>query len=273
MINKLNYALISGILIATTTFIIVNVNQNEKLLKQSKNTVRTMQIKELKMAKMKITSRNSLELRKRVESKVDKVIQIEKAGKVEKLEQIYKTEQKDKAMQVDKSNAKKEIKEQNKKSTTKSKYIKIKDVHISKTMDLTVRTGLSKKDFIKLISGVKYDTSGFFEDNAGKIYDLCEKYKINEIFFCGLISAESSWNIASNHRKTHNYISLMRRGKLIKYNSVDEGLTVAAQKLHYNYLTPSGKFYYGKTLRGVKTKFCPSPSWVNLVYGRMKQIV
>ena len=97
--------------------------------------------------------------------------------------------------------------------------------------------------------------------------------KINEIFFCGLISAESSWNIASNHRKTHNYISLMRRGKLIRYSSVNEGLTVAAQKLHYNYLTPGGKFYYGKTLRGVKTKFCPSPSWVNLVYGRMKQIL
>ena len=252
MIKKLNYALILGILITTITFIILNVNQDEKLLKQSKNNIKTTQIKELKIAKAKTTSRNSLSVRKKVKSKVDK------------------------SKQADKSNAKKEIKntkKQNKKSMTKSKYIKIKDVHISKTMDLTVRTGLSKKDFIKLISGVRYDTSGFFEDNAGKIYDLCKKYKINEIFFCGLISAESSWNIASNHRKTHNYISLMRRGKLIRYSSVNEGLTVAAQKLHYNYLTPGGKFYYGKTLRGVKTKFCPSPSWVNLVYGRMKQIL
>lgn len=273
MIKRLNYALISSILIATTTFIIVNVNQNGKLLKQSKNNTRAIQVKELKIAIATTTSRNSLEVRNKVRSKIDKVEQIDKAGQVEKVEQIDKSEQVDKVKQIDKSNAKKEIKKQNKKSATKSKYIKIKDVHISKTMDLTVRTRLSKKDFIKLISGVRYDTSGFFEDNAGKIYDLCEEYKINEIFFCGLISAESSWNIASNHRKNHNYISLMRRGKLIKYSSVNEGLEVAAQKLHYNYLTPGGKFYYGKTLRGVKTKFCPSSSWVNLVYGRMKQII
>ena len=141
-------------------------------------------------------------------------------------------------------------------------------------MNLTVRTGLSRNDFIKLISGVKYDTSGFFEENAGTIYDLCKKYSINEIFFCGLISAESGWNIASNHRRTHNYISLMKNGKLIKYSSVYEGLEVAAQKLHNNYLTPGGKFYNGKTLSGVKVKFCPASStWVDLVYGRMKQIL
>ena len=160
---------------------------------------------------------------------------------------------------------------ENKKSTTTT--TSISKVQISKTMDLTKRTGLSREDFIKLISGVKADTSGFFEDNAGKIYDLCKKYSINEIFFCGLISAESGWNIASNHRRTHNYISLMKNGKLISYGSVNEGLEVAAQKLHYNYLTPGGKFYHGKTLAGVKTCFCPSGTWVNLVYGRMKQIV
>ena len=140
-------------------------------------------------------------------------------------------------------------------------------------MNLTKRTGLSREDFIKLISGVKADTSGFFEDNAGTIYDLCKTYSINEIFFCGLISAESGWNIASNHRRTHNYISLMKNGKLISYNSVYEGLKVAAQKLHNNYLAVGGKFYHGKTLAGVKTCFCPSSTWVSLVYGRMQQII
>ncbi len=163
-------------------------------------------------------------------------------------------------------------KNENKEDTTK--YISIEDVKISKDMDLTVRTGLSRDDFIELIASVKYDTSGFFEENAGTIYDLCEEYSINEIFFCGLISAESGWNIASNHRKTHNYISLMSNGKLIQYSSVYEGLEVAAQKLHDNYLTPGGRYYNGKTLAGVKVKFCPSSStWVDLVYGRMKQIL
>ena len=161
-------------------------------------------------------------------------------------------------------------KAENKKSATTTPISKVK---ISRSMNLTKRTGLSREDFIKLISRVKADSSGFFEKNAGKIYDLCEEYSINEIFFCGLISAESGWNIASNHRRTHNYISLMRNGKLIRYGSINEGLEVAAQKLHYNYLTPGGKFYHGKTLSGVKTCFCPSGTWVSLVYGRMKQIL
>ena len=163
-------------------------------------------------------------------------------------------------------------KSESKKSTAKS-TVSISDVTISRTMNLTKRTGLSREDFIKLISGVKADTSGFFEDNAGTIYDLCKTYSINEIFFCGLISAESGWNIASNHRRTHNYISLMKNGKLISYSSVYEGLKVAAQKLHNNYLAVGGKFYHGKTLAGVKTCFCPSSTWVSLVYGRMQQII
>jgi len=151
---------------------------------------------------------------------------------------------------------------------------KIEDVQISKDMDLTVRTGLSRDDFIELISKLKNDTSGFFEENAGMIYDVCEEYSINEIFFCGLIAEESGWNIASNHRRTNNFISLMSNGRLISYSSVEEGLKVAAQKLHDNYLSSTGKFFHGTTLSGVKVCFCPASStWVGAVFGRMQTIL
>lgn len=150
----------------------------------------------------------------------------------------------------------------------------IEEVTISKDMDLTVRTGLSRDDFILLISEVEEDTSNFFEENAGLIYDICGKYSLNEIFFCGLISAESGWTIATNHRNTHNYISLMSGKGLIKFESVESGLEKAAETLHNNYLFPGGKFYYGSTLTAMKTKFCPASSnWVNLVYQRMSQIL
>lgn len=166
------------------------------------------------------------------------------------------------------------IESQNIESININKYTKIEDITISKDMDLTIRTGVSKKDFKTLISNVKYDTSKFFYDNSDFIYDLCEEYQINEIFFCGLISAESGWNIASNHRRTFNYISLMTKNGLIQYDSVEGGLTAAAKALHNNYLTEGGRFYHGKTLVGVKTKFCPASStWVDLVYGRMQQII
>jgi len=162
----------------------------------------------------------------------------------------------------------------NRNTKTEQKYIQPKDVKISKNMDLSKRTGLSKEDFKKVIKNLKQDRSKFFYENADTIYDLCQKYQINEMFFCGLIVAESGWNIAPNHRKTHNYISLMVKGKLLRYSSTKEGLEVAAKKLHENYLTPGGKFYGGKTIAGVQKRFCPaSTTWDDLVYGSMKYVV
>ena len=61
---------------------------------------------------------------------------------------------------------------------------------------------------------------------------------------------------------------------LIRFSSVEDGMENAAKTLHEKYLTPGGAFYYGPTLSAMKTRFCPvSPTWVNLVYGRMEQIL
>ena len=264
------------------------VTEKQEQNEESKVEVKAETKKEVKKESKVIETKKKAESSKKsntVKKNSQKKVTKKEAKKVEKKEEndsknTAKAEQEKKSSKNDtkkttekKDSSKNETttKKESKKSTTKT--VSISQVKISINMNLTKRTGLSRKDFIKLMSGVKADTSGFFEKNAGKIYDLCEKYSINEIFFCGLISAESGWNIASNHRRTHNYISLMRNGKLISYGSVNEGLEVAAQKLHYNYLTPGGKFYHGKTLAGVKKCFCPSSSWVGLVYGRMKQIL
>lgn len=156
----------------------------------------------------------------------------------------------------------------------KVKYKSIDEITISKNMDLTVRCGISKEDFKTLMKNLKTDKSGFFYENSELIYDLCEKYQLNEIFFCGLIAAESGWSITKSHRTKCNYISMMSKGKMIKYDSVEEGLEAAAKLLHNKYLTPGGSYYRGKTLSSIQKIFCPNSStWVGLVYGCMKQIV
>lgn len=156
----------------------------------------------------------------------------------------------------------------------KTNYKSIDEITISKNMDLTVRCGVSKEDFKTLMKNLRPDTTDFFYHNSDTIYDLCEKYQLNEVFFCGLIAAESGWKISSGHRSKCNYISMMSKGKLIQYGSPAEGLEAAAKLLHNKYLTPGGAYYSGKTLSAVKKRFCPSSStWVNLVYGCMKQIV
>lgn len=165
------------------------------------------------------------------------------------------------------------LKEKEEKEPEKQ-YIKIEDIKISRNMDLTQVTGISKEDFKKLLSDLRPDTTGFFEENSDTIYDLCQKYEINEIFFCGLIAAESGWKISSYHRNSNNYVSMMSKGKLIKYNSPEEGLEAAAKLLHDRYLTEGGSYYNGKTLSAVQIRYCPNSStWVGLVYGCMNVIV
>ena len=155
-----------------------------------------------------------------------------------------------------------------------TKYITIDQVRISRDMDLTQRCGISKEDFKTLMNNLRTDSSGFFKTNSDTIYDVCEKYSINEIFFCGLIAGESGWNISGNHRRTNNYISMMSGGRLISFSSPAEGLEAAAKLLHTKYLSEGGQFYCGKTLAGVKKRFCPASStWTNLIYTCMSKIV
>ena len=242
-----------GILIIASFVIVNNISKNTKIAKQEEETVEVANAEESADEEQVVKRDITVSSRSEKREKTDENVTADDAE--------TKQENQDEQEQVDDPE-------------TEVTYKKIEEVTISKTMDLTQSTGLSKEDFITLIANVKQDTSGFFEENAGKIYDICKEYSLNEIFFCGLISAESGWNIASNHRNTYNYISLMSNGKLIKFSSVEEGLQKAAERLHNNYLTPGGKFYYGKTLSAVKTKFCPSSkTWVDLVYGRMKQII
>lgn len=155
-----------------------------------------------------------------------------------------------------------------------NKYITIEQIKISEDMDLTIPTGISKEDFRKLMKNLKRDKSKFFSENSDIIYDLCYKYQLNEIFFCGLIAGEAGWDISENHRNSCNYISMMSKGKLIKYKTTKEGLEAAAKLLHTKYLSEGGAYYSGKTLSDVQKKFCPkSSTWVNLIYDCMEQII
>ena len=185
-----------------------------------------------------------------------------------------------------------EIYERNIETTARSSVDRTKEdkkIEIAKDMDLTVRCGLTKEEFKELIKlfqphswnlfkelikNLTCDKTGFFYENSDTIYEVCKKYELNEIFFCGLIAAESGWSISKNHREKCNYISMMSKGKLIRYDSPEEGLEVAAKLLHNKYLTEGATYYKGKTLEDVRKGFCPKiKKWTNLVYEQMEQMV
>ena len=150
----------------------------------------------------------------------------------------------------------------------KSKY---RDT-ISRDMDVTQLSGFTLEEFQCLMDGItKDDKNDFYSVHAEEIYNLCVDNGINEIFFCGIISAESWWGTADNAVSHHNYTGMMSNRKLIYYNSDYEGLEATATRLSTKYLTEGGSLYHGKTIAGVSVCYCDS-AWVDLVWGRMQEI-
>lgn len=149
-------------------------------------------------------------------------------------------------------------------------YKSLDEVKISRNMDLTKLTGLSKEDFVELLSDFPYDYAGFYERNAEEIWEQSQRYQVNEIFMCGVYGLESYYGSDKRHISYHNYGSIMTRaGKLVRYASDEEGIE-ANYKLFANcYLSPDGKYYKGVTLDSIGNTYCDS-SWAGQVYSCMK---
>lgn len=149
----------------------------------------------------------------------------------------------------------------------------IENVNVSRDMNLSIRTGLSKKDFVTLVNNVKYFKGTAIQSNAGFIWECCKTYNVNEIFMLAVFAQESGWGKDKKHIATNNYGSMMHGGKLIQYASAQEGMEANIKHLGKNYLSKDGKFYNGPTLDGVKTKYCPTDPWTEGVYGCMLKIL
>ncbi len=166
---------------------------------------------------------------------------------------------------------KKEI-EQNIPSITLEEVISKYQGTISYDMDVTMLSGFTLEEFQILMDGISIDDeTDFYSIHAETIYNLSHQYEINEIFFAGIISAESWWGCAENCIYKNNYTGMMSNGSLIAYSSVYENLEETASNLHNNYLTEGGACYNGKTIAGVSVCYCDS-SWIDLVWERMQQI-
>ena len=105
------------------------------------------------------------------------------------------------------------------------------------------------------------------------------KYNINVFFLMGVNALESGW-ARSKISKNCNNLGGVREstahpsrgcgsnkgGGFAYFNSIGEFLDYQGTLLSKHYLTPGGKYYYGKTIEGVATKYNSGrQSWINQV--------
>jgi hypothetical protein len=143
---------------------------------------------------------------------------------------------------------------------------------ISSSMEVNKPCGLTKEDFVDLLSNMKYDYNGVYARNAEVIWDLEQEYQVNGLFVCGLSAYESLWCSSEPATATNNYTSQMASsGKLIRYETEEDCFRATFENLANNYLDENGRYYSGKTISSINKRYCPvNSSWSGNVASCMK---
>ena len=140
------------------------------------------------------------------------------------------------------------------------------EIDIYPEMDISQTTGISEEQFVSMMDELWCDYEGYFSRNASHIWNLCQKYEIHEIAFCGIIAQESGWGQVECG--DNNYFGIIGAD----YQTEKEGLDLFASLLGEEYLDPQGDYYVNTTLSGVETYYS-QPGWGNAVYDCMCTII
>lgn len=133
--------------------------------------------------------------------------------------------------------------------------------------NLTKISNVSVSEFEKALASVKGASN--MVPYAGDIVAAERKYGVNAFFLAGLQAHESAFYTSKIFKNCNNIggIKVGSSSAKCSYNttfrrfsSVKESIDYQASILANNYLSPSGKYYNGPSIKGVQTKYCPEAS-------------
>lgn len=155
-------------------------------------------------------------------------------------------------------------------------------------MPLNCASGLSREDFVRVLSGNPNDRNKIFEDNAGLFYDIEQRYKINGLFLASIGIHESNWgtsNIANQKKNLFGYgaYDFSAFESATTFESYQYGIEFVAKSLVKYYLNErnsliydgeaaAGTYYNGPTVSGVNTRYASDENWANKVYTIMQSL-
>lgn len=167
---------------------------------------------------------------------------------------------------------------------------RIKRISLSLKFDMEINkpSGLSKEDFIKVLSGNIKDTNKIFGDNAGLFYEIEQKYNINGIFLASIGIHESNWGnstIAKDKKNLFGYgaYDSSPYTSSVTFESYEYGIELVAKVLSKYYINEPGKdiydgekavgsYYNGPTISGVNVRYASDQNWSNRVYSIMREL-
>ena len=166
--------------------------------------------------------------------------------------------------------------------------IKRLNLSLKPEMELNKPSGLTKDDFIKVLSGIPNDSNKIFENNAEVFFEMEQKYNVNGIFLAALGMHESNWGTSTIAREKKNlfgygaYDSSAYESSIV-FQDYKEGIETVAKSLVKNYLNAEGTIIYdgeiakgtyfnGTTLAGINVRYASDTNWATRIYNIMASL-
>lgn len=155
-------------------------------------------------------------------------------------------------------------------------------VGVNFDMKLNVPSGLTKEDFIKVLSNNPNDTNKIFEQHAETFYDIEKNYGVNGLFIAAIGIHESNWGTSNISLQKKNlfgygaYDSSAYESSYI-FESYKYGIDMLAKVMAKYYLNEpeteifgdeiaTGIYYNGPTVSGVNVRYASDQNWATRVY-------
>ena len=155
-------------------------------------------------------------------------------------------------------------------------------------MELNKPSGLTKQDFIKVLSGDSRDVNKIFEENAALFYEVEQKYNVNGILLAAMGIHESGWGTSQISKDKKNLFGYgaydsSPYSSAFTFETYGEGIELLAKVLSKYYLNEAGtkiyddekavaSFYNGPTLSGINVRYASDPDWAVKVFSKMEML-
>lgn len=162
------------------------------------------------------------------------------------------------------------------------------EVSLKFDMKLNKPSGMTKEDFIKVLSENPQDKNKIFEENAELFYEIEQKYNVNGILLAAMGIHESGWGtskIANDKKNLFGYgaYDSSPYSSAFTFETYGEGIELLAKVLSKYYLNEAGteiyddekavaSFYNGPTLSGINVRYASDPNWAEKVFGKMEML-
>lgn len=161
-------------------------------------------------------------------------------------------------------------------------------VSVNSAMYVNKPSGLSKDDFIRVLSNHREDKDHIIQECAEFFYEAEQNYKINGLFLASIGIHESNWgtsNISKQKKNLFGYGSYDSAPLESSYafESYKYGIDLVAKVLVKYYLNEpgtaiydgevaTGNYYNGPTIAGVNVRYASDTNWSNRVYSIMESL-